>query len=285
MLENTLIQSRDGFLSIIPEEEILLNGRKWGLIRAGSIGPRLLLLPGTLGRADIFWQQIDALKDRCQILSVSYPEEYRLENWAADILALLEQENWEEVSVLGSSLGGYLAQYLVSSSPDRFLNLVAANTLCSTAEIQTKPPYSLDIQNIPIEKLRQPWIEGLEAGKSENPDRDQMTDLLIAEVNGRIPELELKARLMALNQAPQLPTNSFPNTKIYSVEADDDPLIPTEMREMVRIRNKPEIAYTFIEGGHFPYLIRAETYTAMLEEILGLQVRLDGWGTGSVRKK
>lgn len=285
MPENLLVQSRSGFLANHPEQTRILNGRKWGYIQTGSIGPCLLLLPGTLGRADVFWQQIEALQDKARIISLSYPEETGIENWASDIVLLLEQENWTGVTVLGSSLGGYLAQYLINQYPDGFSKLIAANTLCDAGDIKNKPPYSLDISNIEIEQLRKPWAANVEAGKVEHPERSDMTDLLLAEINGRIPALELKSRLLALKHAPKLIGHTFAHTGTYSIEAEDDPLIPAAMRASVRSRINPVVAYEFLEGGHFPYLIRAEAYTSLLKEILGLAVDGQGWGEGAVRKQ
>ena len=60
-MSNPLIQSRDAFAAGHPEKRITLNGREWGYIDVGQ-GPVLLLIPGTLGRCDVFWQQIEALK-------------------------------------------------------------------------------------------------------------------------------------------------------------------------------------------------------------------------------
>ena len=62
-MSNPLITARDAFAAQFPERRIALNGRDWGYLEAGQ-GPALLLIPGTLGRGDIFWQQIAALSDR-----------------------------------------------------------------------------------------------------------------------------------------------------------------------------------------------------------------------------
>ena len=71
-MTNPLINDRDRFAGTNPETRITLNGRDWGVLDVGA-GPVLLLIPGTLGRGDIFWQQIEALSDRMRIVAVSYP--------------------------------------------------------------------------------------------------------------------------------------------------------------------------------------------------------------------
>ncbi|MEY8842239.1 hypothetical protein AB9K41_24685, partial [Cribrihabitans sp. XS_ASV171] len=54
------------------------------------------------------------------------------------------------------------------------------------------------------------------------------------------------------------------------IEADDDPLIPAEMRAAVRARVSPAAAYRFTSGGHFPYVARPDRYTALLCRIMDL---------------
>ena len=53
--------------------------------------------------------------------------------------------------MLGSSLGGYLAQYFAANFPRIVERLIAANTLHSVDGIAARPPYSSDLDNAPIE--------------------------------------------------------------------------------------------------------------------------------------
>jgi maspardin len=143
-MSNPLIDSRDAFAASHPEQRIDLNGREWGLVEVGS-GPVLLLIPGTLGRGDIFWQQITALKDRMGILAVTYPSTGGVADWSSDLVTLMDSLGVERATVLGSSLGGYLAQYLAADAPSRVTRLIGANTLCSVRGLDQRMPYALDL--------------------------------------------------------------------------------------------------------------------------------------------
>lgn len=281
-MSNPLISARDSFCGQHPEQRITLNSRNWGYVDLGR-GPTLLLIPGTLGRGDIFWQQIAALSDRLRVVAVTYPETGGIEDWSADLAALLDHLGIETASVLGSSLGGYLAQYFAATRPGRVDTLFAANTLHSVAGITDKMPYALDLDAAPIADLRAGFGQGLGAWAKAHPDQADLVELLLQEVGGRIPEPELRMRLKALKTAPELPPLSLPRDRIATVEADDDPLIPPEMRAAVRARLVPGAAYRFTWGGHFPYVVRPEAYTAMLEQALGLAVTGPGWGTAEER--
>jgi pimeloyl-ACP methyl ester carboxylesterase len=107
----------------------------------------------------------------------------------------------------------------------------------------------------------------------------------MAEVGGRIPEPELRARLNALKRGPELPPLDLPRESIATIESVDDPLIPPPMREAVRARLQPSIAYRFEWGGHFPYVARPDLYVALLEEQLGLPITRGSWGEGEVRAR
>lgn len=269
-MTNALINARDDFAWANPEQRVLLNGREWGLIDLDGSGPALLLIPGTLGRADIFWQQMAALKGRVRILSVSYPDSGGVEEWAGDLIALISDRDIEKVTVLGSSLGGYLAQYIAAVHPDRVERLIAANTLYDTVPAKRNPPYSSDLDLAPIEELRNGFGRGLGAWADSHPEQAELVELLLQEVGGRIPELELRNRLKGIKNAPVLPASKLSPANTVTIEVADDPLIPQFMRDEVRAVLTPAVSYHFESGGHFPYLARPELYTAILEEQLQL---------------
>jgi pimeloyl-ACP methyl ester carboxylesterase len=284
-MPNRLIADRDRFASLHPELRIVIGGREWGYVRAGERGPALLLIPGTLGRADIFWQQIEALKVRARIVAVTYPRSGGVIEWASDLAELCSKLDLRRVTVLGSSLGGYVAQFFAATYPGLTERLVAANTLHSVANVATRPPYSSDLDNAPIEEIRVGFGRGLGAWRDMHPEQADVVDLLMAEVAGRIPEPELRARLNALKRGPELPPLDLPRERIATIEGADDPLIPTQMRDAVRARLNPSVAYRFEWGGHFPYVVRPDLYVALLEEQLGLPVTGDGWGKGEMRAR
>lgn len=283
-MTNVLIDARARFDAAHPEKPVEIDGRVWGVVDTGGSGPALLMLPGTLGRADVFWQQIEALKDRARIIAVSYPGGGGLPEWAGDLAKLCAISGIGKATALGSSLGGYMAQYFAAVHPDLVDGLIAANTLHTVADIASRPPYSADLDNGPIEALRSGFEQNLLAWKGSAPELSDLIDLLLGEVTGRIPEPELRARLNALKRGPELPPVTLPRQRIATVESTDDPLIPPAMRDAVRARLAPAVAYRFEGGGHYPYILRPALYTALIVE----QIGLDGgglWGEGAVRTR
>ena len=279
-MTNPLIAARDAFLAANPEHRIEINTRNWGAIRVGDSGPALVLIPGTLGRADIFWQQITALSDRARILSLSYPGSGGIADWAGDIAQIIKDQEMQGAVVLGSSLGGYLAQYLAAHYPGDIKGLVAANTLNSVRGHDQKPPYNFDLINTPIDELRTGFKTGLQGWLDPNNPYADLAELLLAEVAGRIPEDELRARLQALKTAPDLSAQTLPDAAIFTVECDDDHLIPPPMRAAVRSALNPGRSFRFGAASHFPYVTRPDDYTALLCEVLGLEPAGTHWPVG-----
>lgn len=282
-MTNPLIASREHFDAAHPEKATEIAGHVWGVIDTGGDGPALLMLPGTLGRADVFWQQIEALADRARVIAVSYPGDGGIADWADDLAALCDNLGVRKATILGSSLGGYVGQYFAAAHPKRTEGLIAANTLHSVAEVAKNPPYSADLDNAPFAAIRSGFEQNLNAWKAAAPALSDLIELLLGEVTGRIPEAELRARLNALKHGPELPAVPLSSERIATVEAADDPLIPQPMREAVRARLSPAVAYRFETGGHYPYILRPALYTALIEEQLGLSPRSADWGEGEMR--
>lgn len=237
----------------------------------------LLFLPGTLGRADVFFHQIKALAPEIRVLSVSYPDHGKLTAWIDDLTALIDAHSLKKVAVLGTSLGGYIARMLAVTRPEKIHHLFAANTLPSAAEILHRRPFSLDLWNAPIADLRAGFGDTLVAWRASHPDQADLIDLLMAEMNGRIPESELRARMDVLKGAQELPLCPLPSDAITLIDAEDDPLIPAEWRYRVRSQLDAGVAFRFQTGGHFPYLVHPALYTAAIRYRLGLASPGPGW--------
>ncbi len=270
-MTNPLIAARDAFAAQYPEQRIAVNGREWGVLSLGGSGPALVLLPGTLGRGDVFWQQIAALKDRARVLALTYPVEGTLKDWCGDICTLMSATGMARATVLGSSLGGYIAQYLAATRPERVERLIAANTLHSAAMVAQFPPYSSDLEAVPAEALVQGVRDSMEAWAAQEPAQAEVAAFLTEEISRRISGEELRARLKALKHAPELPDVPHPRSHIFTVESADDRLIPPPIREAVRARLDPVENFSFPAGSHFPYLLHGFAYAMLIAKAMDVK--------------
>ena len=63
-----------------------------------------------------------------RVVSVTYPPVDKLADLGKGVMAILDKEKIDSVVVVGSSLGGYLTQYLLSTYPKRVEKVVLGNT-------------------------------------------------------------------------------------------------------------------------------------------------------------
>lgn len=280
-----LVASRARFIARHPEQREQVRGRVWGVTSVAGPGPVLVLLPGTLGRGDVFWRVMSRLEGRARMLTVSYPATHDLDQWAGDLRVILRRYDVSGAHILGSSLGGYLAQYLAGQTPDLCASLIAANTLNSAAMVAQHPTYAGDLEHRPMAQIRGGFRAALTGWADAHPEQADLVALLLAECDGRIPARNMRARLLAMKHAPDLPAITLPSARVAVIEAEDDPLIPAPMRAAVRDSLRPAVTYRFRDGGHFPYVARPDDYAAALEDWLDLRAANAPapWGTGAER--
>ncbi len=100
----------------------------WEYIATGGGEETVLFLHGMTGANDIWWQQIEALKEHRRVISVTYPPVRSLEKLAKGVLSILENEKVENANIVGTSLGGYFTQHLITRYPERVRRAVLSNT-------------------------------------------------------------------------------------------------------------------------------------------------------------
>ena len=100
-------------------------------------GPAVLFCHGAGSNAATWWQQLPAFRARhtcltldirCFGRSVAPVEEFSLENFTGDVLALLDAEGIERVTLVGQSLGGMIGLQVALRHPQRLAAFVACDS-------------------------------------------------------------------------------------------------------------------------------------------------------------
>lgn len=129
----------------------LPDGELW-YERAGSTGPRVLLVMG-LGMRGIAWRfQIEALAEAHQVVwydgrgvgNTKAPVEgLRMSGLAADAIALLDHLGWPDAHVAGISMGGMVSQHIALEHRARVRSLALIATHPGGARWLVPPPRGL----------------------------------------------------------------------------------------------------------------------------------------------
>lgn len=97
----------------------------------------LLLLHGAIGAKDQLQQLADVLKENYIVHTISFnahggtaaaDEPFSIELFAKDVLGFLEENNIEQTTVFGYSMGGYVAMYLAKHYPDKINKVITLAT-------------------------------------------------------------------------------------------------------------------------------------------------------------
>ena len=251
-----------------PPQAIAVNGVEWEYLSLGQGEQAILFLHGMTGAYDIWWQQIEALQSSYRILSVSYPPVDSLEELAQGILAILQEEGLGRVNIVGSSLGGYLAQYLVARYPQVVLRAVFANTFPPNDLIAKQYrlvgailPYAPEWLVLAV--LRSSFASTIYPAAGN----DALTLAYLREITyGRVSKAQIVGRYPCVIERFDPPDLEALGIPALILEAANDPLVEKRLRDQMRQTYPGARVIDMGEVGHFPYLNRPEQYTAWLRE-------------------
>ena len=254
-----------------PAETVEIDGLAWSVIDsrpAQADAPALLMLPGTLGTAEIFWNQIAALADQVRILAVTYPvSDDAL--WQVDgLAALCRARGIDRTSVVGSSLGGFLAQWLAARHPALVETLFIGNSLSDPAIANVTGHDLAALRALPAEAHRGFILASVESWPETTPAVTRLKAVLRDSGNRLLSSEALKARILTLRGADAVPPLGLPANRVVVIDCADDPLIPQAVQDDVLARYPGAEHRRLAFGGHYPYVVDPDTYTAILASYL-----------------
>ena len=258
------------FRQLYPPQHLVVNGVNWEYLALGEVGMPILFLHGLAGAYDIWWQQMEALKDRYRVVSVTYPAVRSLQELAQGLLAILDEKRVEKASVVGSSLGGYLAQYLVGVYPERVERAVFANTYADKDPIERKYGFSGALLPYAPEWL---VMAVLRAGYRllvypTSRHLPLVLAYLCEQTYGRMSKAQIHGRYRGVVERFPLPVPAAVDIPLLILESDNDPLIDPPVREDLKQAYPAAAVHTFHNAGHFPYLVVPVEYLRVLEAFL-----------------
>jgi len=264
------VDSLTTFRQSHPVQTLDVDGVEWEYLVLGEGYPSILFLHGMTGAYDIWWQQMEALQNEYRVISVTYPAVDSLEEMEQGVMAILEAEGVEHFYVVGSSLGGYFAQYLVTHHPHTIWGAVFANTF---------PPNDLIAENNKTIGMLLPFLpEWLVMNVLSGSMRESVypasdySDLVLAfgleQTYGRMSKAQVLGRYRCVVEPFEAPDMAVLGIPTMIIEADEDPLVEATLREQLK-KTYPTAEVVTLSNGHFPYLSMPAAYTSYLEDFFG----------------
>ncbi|MBI3169175.1 MAG: alpha/beta hydrolase [Chloroflexi bacterium] len=257
------VASLQAFQENYPPAHLIVNGRDWEYLAIGEGAETVLFLHGMTGSYDIWWQQIEALKESYRVISVTYPAANSLGEMEAGVLAILEQEGVKNFNVVGTSLGGYFTQYLVSKQPDRITSAVFSNTFPPNDIIKEKNgTIGAAIPYLPEWLVMNVLRGSFETAVYPASGNDEMTLAFLNEISyGRMRKPQVAGRYKCVVEKFDAPANT--TIPLLIIEASNDPLVEEALRESLKSTYLQAKVIT-VDNGHFPYIATPEFYTQQL---------------------
>jgi 3-oxoadipate enol-lactonase len=118
--------------------KVAVNGVELYVEQAGS-GPDIVFISGLADEGACWVDQVAGLRDRYRVTtfdnrgvgrSSTPPGEFRIADFAADAVGLLDALELDSVHLVGSSMGGAIAQEIAIRHPERLRSLVLNGTWC-----------------------------------------------------------------------------------------------------------------------------------------------------------
>lgn len=261
------VRSLMTFRRSFPPRKLAVDGAVWEYVALGQGRDTLVFLHGMTGAYDIWWQQLDAFRRRFRVVSVTYPPVGSLRQLETGVLAVLEKERVGPAILVGTSLGGYLAQYLASRHVGRWGRLVLGNTFPPNDRIAAQNrllgsvlPY------LPEWLVLAQFRRNFQRVIFPSSDRDPLTLGFLNEMGyGRMRKAHLVARYRCVIEKFEVRPARVP---VLILESDNDPLVEPALRDQLKTTYPGAATYTFRGAGHFPYLNRPEEYNGVLSRFL-----------------
>jgi len=250
-----------------PLNIIEVDGTEWRYLVTGKGSKAILFLHGMGGSYDIWWQQINSLKDEYKIITLTYPAKNSLAELSQGILAIFEKENINMVNIIGSSLGGYEAQYLVSEHPKIVNKVIFANTF---------PPNDLILEEnkilgslLPVlpEWLIMKSYRGsiLNSVYPASHNSELVKAFLLEQGYGGMSKAQFIGRYRSVVDPFEAVNPDKIDIPVMIIESNNDPLVAEELRNMLKQTYPSAPVYTF-DSGHFPYLNEPEKYSEVIRD-------------------
>lgn len=267
-VDPALAASLQDFRQAHPPKTIAVDGTDWEYVSFGQGAETILFLHGMTGAYDIWWRVMEELQTEYRVISVTYPAVNSLEEMSAGALAILDAEGVEKANIVGTSLGGYFAQYLVANHPDRVARAVFANTfppndliLEKNGTIGALIPYLP--QWLVIDVLRGSFVESI----YPTSGNDELTLAFLMEISyGRVSRAQVAGRYRGVVEKFTAPDPVALGIPVMIIEADNDPLVEAALREQLKQTYPSAVVHTMTGVGHFPYLKFPAEYAQFLRE-------------------
>ena len=249
----------------IPLKNIQKDDVEWKYLRTGNGKKTILFLHGMSGTYDIWWQEINHFRNDYRIISLTYPAVNSLKKMGKAVIEILDKEKVKETIVVGSSLGGYFTQYLVSTYPKRIEKAVFGNTFPVNDLIKNENKSKEWLfRTAPEWLVMSVMRKGLHKDILPAANNSKVLEaLMIEQFSGRMSKAQFIARYECV--IDKFNKKETPGIPKLIIESDNDPLVKPPLQKKLFDEYPEAKVVTFHHAGHFPYVNEPDKYNEALD--------------------
>lgn len=202
--------------------------------------------------------------------SQSSVETWSMHDMAVDAWAVLDAVGVASAHVLGTSMGGMVAQLLASETPERVQKLVLMATTFGGREAIPPAPEAaavlLPVPGITVAELQRRCLRVLTAPGFADANPELIERL--AQLRQRVPTRGrvFKAQFGSIVNSDRSQSVRGLRAPTLVVHGQDDPLIPVENGKLLAARIPAQRCVLFDDCGHFPHFEKpAESVAVVLD--------------------
>jgi maspardin len=255
------------FQQSYPRMSVRAAGAVWSFRRTPGQGPQattVLMLPGIQGGGDVFFDTALRLGAALPLVTVDAPDLDDVSAMTAATAAFLDKLGLQRVHVLGSSLGGYLAQALALAHPERVDQLLIANGLYDPRPVLAGLPPAATFAAMDAADLVRKNLAPLLEASADDPGVASLQAIMAALVGPVQSPTNYKSRLLLLIGAEPLDRPPIPDSRVMVIDDDQDPMVPAEMRNALRSRYANAELHAVTGGGHMPAIQRPAEFAELI---------------------
>lgn len=200
---------------------------------------------------------------KLRLIAVQLPFLHDREQISDGLLALSRQLKVNKFNLLGTSIGGYIAQWFTYSHPESVARLYICNSVIDGDNINN-PSYLFSkylLPRIPENLIRNKFLKELNKSSKLYKGLERcIFDCVVSTITPRV----FSERALTFYASGQVPNLKLPDSAITIIDCDDDPYISEVARHKVLSRYPNASHYRFKTGHHFPYIFQPDKFNAVI---------------------
>jgi len=200
-------------------------------------------------------------------------DDFSIEIFVTDLIALLKELRIDKVTVCGLSMGGYIALNAITTYPEKFSALILSDTSCIADSDEAKANRKKtinDIDTFGVVQYAEKSIEKLFSSESINNKPHEVT---------AIKEMILQTSMHSLTQTLQALANrsatcgrlSNINVPVLILVGSEDKLTPLALSQKMQDEIESSNLYVIENSGHLPNIENPQKFNELIHNFLNTQ--------------